>query len=908
MMDYPSTTIYGAVLNLAQIETLHLDLEVDPFTPLNVIWNQTQLLELQIYFQSSGNREVELSNAYGLTRLERLFTNKMLGSLSSIADLQSTLKELRVKKNTALTGLIQLGGLPGFTKLEIADFDLDPSVFTDNIITVPSSLKWLSTSISLPVLEIQASGAVVVGESSSGLSYLGISASNASFVLKSMPASVERLELRVGSTLAPDALPDLTASQLTSFSLIFGSDVTNYTSTVDNVCKRLPMSKMASLTVLPTSNSILPLQLPCLPSFANLTSLTIQNGASSDLATFPASLTSLTATYFRTSPAQTLNWTSLASALPNLVELDLSYLRSAVRNAFPGESLHSMTRLERFSAYGARMAGTLPPHLFASMPVLKHFNVSNNFLTGDVPWFGWGNLRTLRLDQNSFSSWRSLNYSVYHRMSLQTGRNETSWTDAERVWAPPRFLTEINLATNSLTDLPNDATFASFTSLETLDISYGSKEVVTGLLPSVFTIPPLTSFKATGFGFSGPIATTSIASPKLVTLDIRQGAICGSLPQIENSVSPLATFQVSQNTFTGDIPTSYGYHVFKTYDISDNALRSNVSTNPPFAIFPSQILDFKIGGNHLFGPAFKVDTLSTQSNINMAGTDMDLCTGSSGLLDGPYEYCTAPESACVCAILWKACSTFEEDCLIPSPPTSTPKGAAPSTEQSRKCVAEKSRLEAPDIPLEYIPQDANCPLPAPQGPFVCLSGRWISTKSVELTTISIPPGTTTVISGNLTITQSVVVSGVFSSITVEGCIFFGDNSSSTNSSSGKGTVTITLSTEDLKEIEKQGGKITTAILSSASGNNCTGSSDLSATQLDVKSGYSSCKKVKVQKASSSTKTSMVAVFSVDNSKCTMIIAVPTVICSVIALTAVGAVIIVLHSKSKFGSRVRLEQS
>lgn len=143
-----------------------------------------------------------------------------------------------------------------------------------------------------------------------------------------------------------------------------------------------------------------------------------------------------------------------------------------------------------------------------------------------------------------------------------------------------------------------------------------------------------------------------------------------------------------------------------------------------------------------------------------------------------------------------------------------------------------------------------CPGMAPSDLFHCLNGAWVASGSISTETVTIGSSTTAVISGNLNVSTSIVVTGVSSSLTVTECLYL------------NGSVSITLTSED---IELLTSKYKSYIILSYDGENCTDSSDLSTTSVTISSANSGCKKLKT--SNQSTKQTLALAFSLDDSGC-----------------------------------------
>ena len=148
-----------------------------------------------------------------------------------------------------------------------------------------------------------------------------------------------------------------------------------------------------------------------------------------------------------------------------------------------------------------------------------------------------------------------------------------------------------------------------------------------------------------------------------------------------------------------------------------------------------------------------------------------------------------------------------------------------------------------------------CVLPAPTSPsFICVSGKWISSVSVNTSSLFLPRN-----AGNITVegdlvTSSIFIDGLGTTLIVTGC----NNSVK--------TAVVSLSDIDLDAIGRDGKTATLARFGSDSNFNCESSPAETSTLVIDSSKTTSCRRASASKDSKS-KSDLVAVFSIDDSKC-----------------------------------------
>jgi hypothetical protein len=173
------------------------------------------------------------------------------------------------------------------------------------------------------------------------------------------------------------------------------------------------------------------------------------------------------------------------------------------------------------------------------------------------------------------------------------------------------------------------------------------------------------------------------------------------------------------------------------------------------------------------------------------------------------------------------------------------------------------------------------------GAWVCIGGVWTSIGSVGSPTSLTIPNAHLVVKGNLTVTGTIVFTGLDSSITVEdGCATI------------NGALQVQLNEQDLERISKETGASRTLVLLSQS-SNCSSLSSLSFSMTKV---GKSCRKVSfstIHDSSDGSKTTLVAVFNVNSSGCNVKwIILGCVLGGVLLLALVLALVFTLNKKRK----------
>lgn len=189
----------------------------------------------------------------------------------------------------------------------------------------------------------------------------------------------------------------------------------------------------------------------------------------------------------------------------------------------------------------------------------------------------------------------------------------------------------------------------------------------------------------------------------------------------------------------------------------------------------------------------------------------------------------------------------------------------------------------------YIAPAELCQGLPPDPLFVCINGVYVLQNSFTGGTLTIPSSTSAQIVGNVTVTQSIVLSGTEASLTIAGCLYL------------NGTVQISLTSEELMRLAKTGQKL---FYVSYSSNSCFNATDLST--VDVKlsaTGNRGCEKFTSK--SEPTKQTLALTFSLDDSACNnsrwwiiLAAAIGAVVLIVIALILVVTLVPAVRAKVK----------
>lgn len=647
----------------------------------------------------------------------------------------------------------------------------------------------------------------------------------------------------------------------------------NWTNTTftEAICNASVIANTTSLTVRSTLANTKWFKLPsCLGDFAQLETLRCTYCQFPNMNELPSTLRSFSLTYAKDSWTQSksgrvtsaspfanyFDWSFIAN-LPLLNQITMT--SCGLIGTMPNEYNHTvLSTLDVSGVFNPpnQLTGTISPDFFVRYPALATVSLANNQLTGTVPYSGIENLANFYAPSNQFTHWPSF------------------VTNATAGFGWPNSLVYIDLGANKMVQIPSYANLTSLPSLTHLYLADNTN--LSGTVPNIFnqTIP-------------------RTSANYIVMLDVSRCNFSGPLPAIpDNQIAAYSGgnsgMLLPYNQFTGTIPSAWSnMSLIWLYLAGNPGLTGTIAQIDPITgdLFAPMIKDvglFSLSSEGITGPMFNTTAIPALQSLNMRGaSNIDFCGSARiaaasnassmeevlfpNLRAGGYTTCNL-ELTNVTYCNW----AFPSICKVtPIPPPTAP--VAP--------VAPVAPTPSP-VP---VPAAFPCPLPSPGPSFICVGKTWVSTSTVTTPSITVPPGSTTYIGGNLT-TDSVSISGASTTITVAGCI---------ETSTGTETqITITLTQADIEAIETRSGKtLTTQLLTQSS--TCKALSP-SAISIDT-SNIKSCKRIETDKVSNSA--GLAATFSISSSKCNRWwIILVSVLCALVLITIVIVVVVVTCSQ------------
>ncbi|KAI5568220.1 hypothetical protein BDE02_12G000900 [Populus trichocarpa] len=353
------------------------------------------------------------------------------------------------------------------------------------------------------------------------------------------------------------------------------------------------LGNLTQLIILDLSSNNFSGQIP--PSLSNLTQLIYLVLSSNNFSgQIPQSLRNLTQLTFLDLSSNNFNG-QIPSSLGNLVQLRSLYLSSnklmgqvpdslgslvnlsdldLSNNQLVGaihSQLNTLSNLQYLFLYGNLFNGTIPSFLFA-LPSLYYLYLHNNNFIGNISELQYYSLRILDLSNNYLHG--TIPSSIFKQENLQVlilASNSKLTGEISSSICKLRFLRVLDLSTNSLSgSMPQ--CLGNFSSM--LSVLHLGMNNLQGTIPSTFSKDnSLEYLSLNGNEIEGKISSSIINCTMLQVLDLGNNKIEDTFPYFLETLPKLQILVLKSNKLQGfgKGPTAYNsFSKLRILDISDN--------------------------------------------------------------------------------------------------------------------------------------------------------------------------------------------------------------------------------------------------------------------------------------------------------------------------------------------------
>jgi hypothetical protein len=235
---------------------------------------------------------------------------------------------------------------------------------------------------------------------------------------------------------------------------------------------------------------------------------------------------------------------------------------------------NSLTALTKLDLSQNKLSGSLP---FFSNSSLQELNLSNNLLSGTLNYYSLASLKLLNLSNNALTGVISSTSSYAALQYLDLSNNQFS---GSLPYYSNANILSINLNHNALTGSIN---YYGLANMETFNLSHNQ---LSGGIGASSSFAKLKSLDLSYNAFTG--ALPYYGSGVIESINLSHNSLSGNLPYF--STAKLVALDLSYNNLTGDM--NYNNHpLIQTLNVSHNKLagKINIGTN--------QLQTFKLENN-----------------------------------------------------------------------------------------------------------------------------------------------------------------------------------------------------------------------------------------------------------------------------------------------------------------------
>lgn len=210
-------------------------------------------------------------------------------------------------------------------------------------------------------------------------------------------------------------------------------------------------------------------------------------------------------------------------------------------------------RVYRLSFRGLGLNGTIPYQTLGALTALTVLDLSDNFLTGEIP------------------------YDIYTLPNLvQLGLSNNRLTGPLPQWVTLHQLQNFDLSGNLLSGLIPDTFGYNLKSLYLLDL-HGNN--FSGPMPTLYNSKFLNYLDVSKNQFTGGVPHETFLIQDLALLNVSRNLLSGPLPTELNWLWKIRTLDLSENNFQGAIPDLYNLGQLRGFNASSNSLNGSLPYN-----------------------------------------------------------------------------------------------------------------------------------------------------------------------------------------------------------------------------------------------------------------------------------------------------------------------------------------
>jgi hypothetical protein len=316
----------------------------------------------------------------------------------------------------------------------------------------------------------------------------------------------------------------------------------------------------------------------------------------------------------------------LPTEVANLVQVQYLYIQDNNFEGTIGSEFALLTNLRAFQCSYNSLSGTIP-EIFGGMSALEIIYVSNCNLYGPLPTqLVTKNLQYIDVANNSITGSIPASYYYSSAVNFYANGNFLTGTMSKTLWDEWIGLKVLSLSNNLLSgELPNDVD-----KMISLEAMFVASNYFSGTLPvHVGDQANLRAYQVSDTFISGAIPSELSDMHRLESLNISGNFLSGNLDKLfqnESSLPRLIVIDVSQNGFTGEVPSAlFDGNPYRSRLLTDALLYSNCfDSSIPTAVCSAANLTTMIFDSMSSAPACQHNFGTMRSIFKVVISSIDL--------------------------------------------------------------------------------------------------------------------------------------------------------------------------------------------------------------------------------------------------------------------------------------------